>query len=157
MKRHEVRLTCDCQFSHGVVAAGTLVGVIMMRDEKIDPISLLGMIQFNQASIVETELKDIYEPDETVSEESSAFVEESEGTVETVESEDSFDDDQEDAPESDLAGILDESLIELLKLNGIETKAQLLEFLASGKDLVDLDKIGTTRAKRILAAVEGLK
>ncbi len=156
MKRHEVRLTCDCQFSHGVVKAGTLVGVIMMRDEKIEPISLLSMIQFGQASIVATEFEDNDETSQLVAEESSAVVQES---LDSVDDEDpEFDDESEqtDTP-SDLAGILDESLIESLKLNGIETKAQLLEFLASGKDLVDLEKIGTTRAKRILAAVEGLK
>lgn len=150
MKRNEVRLICDCQFSHGVVTAGTLVGIVMMRDEKIDPISLLSMIQFGQASIVAKESEDDEELVVDVVESVEVAVEESEPIEE-----DSFD----EVPElpSDLVGILDESLIESLKLNGIETKAQLLEFLASGKELVDLEKIGSSRAKRILAAVEGLK
>lgn len=150
MKRNEVRLTCDCQFSHGVVKAGTLVGLVMMRDEKIDPISLLSMIQFGQASIVAKESEDEEELVVDAVENTEVAVEEPEPVEEDL-----FD----KAPElpSDLVGILDESLIESLKLNGIETKAQLLEFLASGKELVDLEKIGSSRAKRILAAVEGLK
>jgi hypothetical protein len=158
MKRFKVRLTCDSQFSHGVVKAGTLVGIVTMV-EPIEPTSLLSMIQFGQAAMEQTDSDESEviesEPSNDVERDSSPVPE----TDHLSEEDDSeFDDETEqtDAP-SDLTGILDESLIESLKLNGIETKAQLLEFLASGKDLVDLDKIGTTRAKRILAAVEGLK
>jgi hypothetical protein len=158
MKRFKVRLTSDSQFSHGVVKAGTLVGIVTMV-EPIEPTSLLSMIQFSQAAMEQTD-SDESEVIESASQETITSESESIGDepVDSDSEDSEFDDEPEqtDAP-SDLVGILDESLIESLKVNGIETKAQLLEFLASGKDLVDLEKIGTTRAKRILAAVEGLR
>jgi hypothetical protein len=151
MKKFEIRLTGDSQFSHGVIAAGSLVATISMR-EPIEPTSLLSMIQFGQAS-----MSAAFDQDEPIDQEPIDEV------LDSIESETNLEGLTEELtqePEpiaSDLAEILDETLVEALRSNRIESKAQLLEFLASGKDLVDLDKIGATRAKRILAAVEGLK
>lgn len=45
---------------------------------------------------------------------------------------------------------MSEALQTRLEINGITTVEQLGEFIASGADLVDLEDIGTTYAKRIL-------
>lgn len=158
MKRNEVRLTCDCQFSHGIVKAGTLVGVITMH-ESIDPISLLSMVQFGQASIVEVGSEVKSDPD-------PAFEEMVNEVFDTIESEtnlegltneleqDQIEEAEKSAIESDLDELFDdESLIEALKLNDLRTKQSLLDFVAAEKDFNDLKKIGPTRAKKILAGL----
>ena len=158
MKRNEVRLTCDCQFSHGIVKAGTLVGVIMMQ-EPIDPISLLSMIQFSQASIVavdsEESIKSESVDQELVDEVLDAIESETnlEGLIEDQEQE-SIEEVEKPTIESDLDELFDdESLIEALKLNDLHTKQSLLDFVAAEKDFNDLKKIGPTRAKKILAGL----
>lgn len=157
MKRNEVRLTCDCQFSHGIVKAGTLVGVITMQ-EPIDPISLLSMIQFSQASIVavdsEESIKSESVDQELVDEVLDAIESETnlEGLIEDQEQESI--DEVKPTIESDLDELFDdESLIEALKLNDLHTKQSLLDFVAAEKDFNDLKKIGPTRAKKILAGL----
>ena len=159
MKRNEVRLTCDCQFSHGIVKAGTLVGVITMQ-EPIDPISLLSMIQFSQASIVavdsEESIKSESVDQELVDEVLDAIESETnlEGLIEDQEQE-SIEEGEKPTIESDLDELFDdESLIEALKLNDLHTKQSLLDFVAAEKDFNDLKKIGPTRAKKILAGLD---
>ena len=158
MKRNEVRLTCDCQFSHGIVKAGTLVGVITMQ-EPIDPISLLSMIQFSQASIIavdsEESIKSESVDQELVDEVLDAIESETnlEGLIEDQEQE-SIEEVEKPTIESDLDELFDdESLIEALKLNDLHTKQSLLDFVAAEKDFNDLKKIGPTRAKKILAGL----
>ena len=158
MKRHEVRLACDCQFSHGVVRAGTLVGVITMS-EPIEPTSLLSMIQFGQASIVAVGPEVTIDPDpayeEMVNEVFDAI--ESGTNLEGLTGEigqDQAEQAEKPAIESDLDDLFDdESLIEALKLNDLHTKQSLLDFVAAEKDFNDLKKIGPTRAKKILAGL----
>jgi hypothetical protein len=149
MKKFEVRLTSDSQFSHGIVFAGSLVATISMS-EPIEPTSLLSMIQFSQASIVAVEQEEL-EPELEPESESSANEDQSEedlGENEVVE---------DPKVVSDLADFLDESLIESLAANKITTKDGLFGFISSGKNLVDLEKIGPTRAKRILAAIVAMQ
>ena len=154
MKRHEVRLTCDCQFSHGVITAGTLVGVMIMH-EPIEPTSLLSMIQFSQASIVEVGQEVSVDPD-------PAFEEMVNDVFDSIESETNLEglikypveDLESIAVASDLDELFDdEALVEALKLNDLNTKQDLLDFVAAEKDFNDLKKIGPTRAKKILAGL----
>lgn len=157
MKCFEIRTTGDSQFSHGVVKAGTLVGTLFMN-EPIDPISLLSMVQFSQARIdevsqtehiivEEVDLNDAEAPDphgeqDQSDQDDSGYSGESEESEETS-----------GVSVSDLAEFLDESLVESLAANDITTKEKLIAFVDSGANLVDLEKIGPTRAKKILAAI----
>lgn len=149
MKRFEIKLTGDSQFSHGVVKAGSLVGVLVMR-EPIEPTSILSMIQFSQAMIEEKE--------ESTDESSSDESEQVENVIDTTLDEVTEDEQEPEVVSvSDLTEFLDESLVEALAVNGIKSKSELLEFIASGKDLIDLEKIGLTRAKKILVAVSAIQ
>lgn len=157
MKCFEIRTTVDSQFSHGVVKAGTLVGTLFM-DEPIDPISLLSMVQFSQARIEEVPHGE-KSVDESVDSDEQASEQTLDGSSEAID--DTQSDDESSDPEesesaestSDLAEFLDESLVELLAANKITTKEELFAFVDSGANLVDLEKIGPTRAKKIIAAI----
>jgi phosphate uptake regulator len=54
---------------------------------------------------------------------------------------------------NELSSILDEAVVDALAGNGITTKDQLKEFIATGKELTELNKIGQSRANKILAAL----
>jgi hypothetical protein len=54
---------------------------------------------------------------------------------------------------SDLHAILDEKIVAALEANGLDSQAKLREFVASGKDMGQLDKIGPGRVKTIMAAI----
>ncbi len=157
MKRHEVRLTCDCQFGHGIVKAGTLVGVMTMH-EPIEPTSLLSMIQFSQASIVEVGPEVSVDPNADAEESLNNFLQEVDETESETNLEglikDSVEDLENIAVASDLDELFDdEALVEALKLNDLNTKQDLIDFVAAEKDFNDLKKIGPTRAKKILAGL----
>lgn len=160
MKRFEIRLTGDSQFSHGVVKAGTLVGTLVMS-EPIEPTSLLSMIQFSQACIeekTESNFDHVVLTEETIDTTLDGLDSEK-SSEELIDSDESdtevFEENQ--SVVGDLADFLDESLIESLAANEIFTKEKLFEVIASGKDLTELEKIGPTRAKRILAAVAAMQ
>jgi hypothetical protein len=156
MKKFEIRLTGDSQFSHGVIAAGSLVATISMH-EPIEPTSLLSMIQFGQASMSAIFDKEEFQPESDL--ESFESVEEQpDTTLDGIDSEDNVEDpDQSEPVVGDLVDLLDESLVDSLAANKITTKQELFAFLKTGKDLVDLEKIGPTRAKKILAAIASMQ
>jgi hypothetical protein len=153
MKTFEIRASLDMQFGHGVVKAGTLIGTLIMH-EPVEPTSLLSMTQFHQATISEVESLEIKSVE-------SIEIEQPNDTTLAGPDSDENDDDLTDVfvdtvesnEVSDLAEFFDESIIESLVANEIKTKEQLLAYVDSGANLVDLDKIGATRAKRIMAAV----
>jgi hypothetical protein len=149
MKTFGIRLTGDAQFSHGVVPAGSLVAKISMK-EPIEPTSLLSMIQFGQAS-----MSAIFDQDEDV--EPVVESEEQPAPEDTTLDGQDVEEVEEPKKESDLVEFLDESLVESLAANNITSKDELFAFIASGKELVDLEKIGPTRAKKILAAIAAMQ
>jgi hypothetical protein len=61
-------------------------------------------------------------------------------------------------PDTSLSSIgFDEGLVEALSINGINSRAELQSYIDSGKDLVDLAKIGVVRVKKILELLESAK
>lgn len=142
---HVFKLIRDTQFGQELLVAGTTIGALRIESDSVDVSQLLSMIQYGQVSTESIEVEDAELIDEDVVI-APEIVAESivETVVELLESK----------PESDLALLgLDEVLIESLAANNITTKAELFRFVDSGNNLVDLEKIGPTRAKKILAAI----
>lgn len=142
---HVFKLIRDTQFGQELLVAGTTIGALHMESDSVDVSQLLSMVQYGQVSTESIEVEDAELIDEDVVIAPRVVAESIvETVVELLESK----------PESDLALLgLDEVLIESLAANNITTKAELFKFIDSGNNLVDLEKIGPTRAKKILAAI----
>lgn len=142
---HVFKLIRDTQFGQELLVAGTTIGALHMESDSVDVSQLLSMVQYGQVSTESIEVEDAELIDEDVVIAPGVVAESIvETVVELLESK----------PESDLALLgLDEVLIESLAANNITTKAELFKFIDSGNNLVDLEKIGPTRAKKILAAI----
>jgi hypothetical protein len=157
LKLHTFKLLRDMHFEQTLLTAGTVVGVLQ-SETNVDVSQLLSLVQYNHVSIETTEVD---KPElESIHDDSGSHVPTpNEDDTSEFDSEHVSDDLQDESeltpkPESDLASLgLDEVCIESLAANQITTKEQLKEFVDSGKNLVDLEKIGPTRAKKILAAM----
>ena len=151
-KLHIFTLAKDTNFGSIPIKAGTVLGSLQTDFVCVDPVQLLSMVNYQQVTV---EVVDFTES--ANGEEPAVLVEASEVEIEqVVEQEQSEGGDQSESQVvCDLSSVpgLDDSLIEALTANGIDTTEKLLEFVSSGKDLTDLDKIGPTRAKKILSAL----
>lgn len=161
-KLHIITLNQDIEFSGGRLTAGTVLGNFD-SEVGMDPTQVFNMLQYRQASI---EVVD-YEPEDILANLPSA----SNG--------DEGDDDGlldaadmqpvastisvaaqevaqvEEVKKSDLYSIpMSESTVEALIDGGIPDLEALIEYIQSGKDLVDLPKIGPVKVKNILDAVK---
>jgi hypothetical protein len=159
MQIHTIRLSQETAFGQNTVEGGAIIATISVEHDFIDLFQLLAMVQYRQATIETTEIDD----------ESPAS--HGDQKLDTDESEDDLHAEESNEPEetetvapmavsvsTDLDSLeslgLDEGLVEAIKANKILTVTALREFIDNGNDLVDLDKIGTVRAKKILAALE---
>lgn len=169
MQIHTVRLSQETAFGQNKVEGGAIVATISIEHSFIDLSQLLSMVQYRQATIETTEIDDdpvddlvdesaISEPSEVDDEESDdeAGADENSGGSGAGAGQESASDvpPLNHDPDSIESLGLDESLTEAIKANKILTVAALREFIDQGNDLVDLDKIGTVRAKKIIAALE---
>jgi hypothetical protein len=159
MQIHTIRLSQETAFGQNTVEGGAIIATISVEHDFIDLSQLLAMVQYRQATIETTEIDD----------ESPAL--HGDPKLDADESEDDSHAEESNEPEetetvapmavsvsTDLDSLeslgLDEGLVEAIKANKISTVTGLREFIDNGNDLVDLDKIGTVRAKKILAALE---
>jgi len=169
-KFYKFKLKQDTHFGQEKVEAGTVLAVLRVDVEAADPIQLLSMVNYRQVEVesVEVESK---EPDVDPTDdepESSEDVdtqvdgdvdvdtEQPEGGDLDLDGNDDADSESEssDSVSVDLASIgLEESVIESLHANQINNVQELAAYINSGKDLLDLDKIGASRKAKILTAM----
>lgn len=161
-KLHIITLNQDIEFSGGRLTAGTVLGNFD-SEVGMDPTQVFNMLQYRQASI---EVVD-YEP-EAILDSLPMSLSNDEGEEGD---EDELGDSQpavstvsvaaqevvkvEEVKKSDLYSIpMSESTVEALIAGGIPDLKALIEYIQSGKDLVDLPKIGPAKVKNILDAVK---
>lgn len=169
-----VKTKQSTQFSQTVVPGDTVLFQIFAEVEACDISSLPTLLQYNQVAIEEIEFDEKqFVPDSLIDSESDSESDSSDdesGDNEGDESGDEGSGEQSNAGSNDSTGIdsnqsiddlatlgIDENHIEALKFNGIDSVAKLSAFIAEGKDLVDLLKIGPVRANKILAAFNAVK
>ena len=154
-KMHLFKLVRDMQFGQELLVAGTTIGALHMESNCVDLSQLISMVQYSQVAVESIEVEEaesIHDEPEADANADDTGEFESESDQEQLQSSKAVP--ETIKPENDLASLgLDEVLIESLVANAITTKAELFSFVESGKNLVDLEKIGPTRAKKILAAI----
>lgn len=142
---------------------GTVLGVFETEHEGVEPDQLMHMAKYRQVAVdvseVDSDLmilrddasqEDYLVTDEPGDDDSDSDSEGDETTNLDGQTSDQQSSDQPDADQ--LAGSdLEESVVLALADNGITTRAQLLAFIETGKDLISLKKIGTDRVKKIKA------
>jgi hypothetical protein len=179
MKIHTVRVNQDTHFGQTKLEGGAVIATISMEHDACDLGQVLSMIQYGRAGVETTTVDDETLQDSDADSEAD---EDATETFDDAEDEDQADDDSigdvnqnasdlspsgdaelqpsepgspsEPDPDSLESLGLDEGLVEAIKANNILTQSALREFIDNGNDLVDLDKIGVVRAKKILAALE---
>lgn len=169
-KLYLIKTKQPTQFSQTLIPGDTTLFQIFAEVESCDISLLPTLLQYNQVAIEEIE----YDEKQFVADGSEVDTDSELISIDD-ESDDESDDDGEGSEESnvvaseakgidsnqsidDLATIgIDENLIDALKFNGIDSVAKLSAFIAEGKDLVDLEKIGPVRANKILAAFNAVK
>lgn len=155
-KVYTYTLDQETNFGQTKVSGGTVVANMVVEHDCIDPMQVVTMAQYRQMSVVVTDLdqddspvveKDLVLDREPINVQSESESDElSESIIENEA--------PSDAPiKSDLHAILDEKIVSALEANGLDSQAKLREFIASGKDMSELDKIGPGRVKTIIAAI----
>jgi hypothetical protein len=157
-KAYTYTLDQETHFGQTKIAGGTVVANMVVEHDCIDPTQILSMAMYRQVSVVVTDLDPNDVPvSDNVSLEGETVACDIQVTEEaTSESADVSNDAPIDQPiGSDLHAILDEKIVAALEANKIDSQAKLREFIASGKDMSELDKIGPVRVKTIMAAISG--
>jgi hypothetical protein len=179
MKIHTVRVNQDTHFGQTKLDGGAIIATISMEHDACDLGQVLSMIQYRQASVetttVDDETLEFSDVDSEADEDATELFDDGEDedqAEDDIESPDDVQNASELSPSDDelppaepisssepdpdsLESLgLDESLTEAIKANKILTKSALREYIDNGNDLLDLEKIGGVRAKKILAALE---
>lgn len=169
MKLHQIRLSQDTSFGQHTLEGGTVIATISIDHPFVDLSQVLSMVQYRQALIETTEVDDdasvdlVAAPSEASEDDGGEWGEDHDKQELGDSDEDAGAGATSDVPPASPASAdperleslgLDEGLVEAIKANGIATVSALKEFIDAGNDLVDLDKIGTVRAKKIIAALE---
>jgi hypothetical protein len=155
-KVYTYTLLQETNFGQTKVAGGTVVANMVVEHDCIDPMQIVTMAQYRQISVEVTDLDQenipVVEKDLVLDREPNNV--QSEG--DSSDSSESISENEAPSDEpikSDLHAILDEKIVSALEANGIDSQAKLREFIASGKDMSELDKIGPGRVKTIMAAI----
>ena len=156
-KVYTYTLDQETNFGQTKVSGGTVVANMVVEHDCIDPMQVVTMAQYRQMSVVVTDLDQddipVVEKDLVLDREPINTQSESESGESGSELSDA-NEAPSDAPiKSDLHAILDEKIVSALEANGLDSQAKLREFIASGKDMSELDKIGPGRVKTIMAAI----
>jgi hypothetical protein len=156
-KVYTYTLLQETNFGQTKVAGGTVVANMVVENDCIDPMQIVTMAMYRQISVEVTDLDQenipVVEKDLVLDREPNNVQSEGEARESGSESGDA-NEAPSDAPiKSDLHAILDEKIVSALESNGIDSQAKLREFIASGKDMSELDKIGPGRVKTIMAAI----
>lgn len=145
MKRTAFALTRQTHIGGSIVEAGTIVAIVESEYPFDSIFSLAGQMGL-------TEVQD-HAIEASQAEEDQVEATDEESLVEPEQLESSPVVEQVEVPAEGIllneAG-MSEALYSRLATNGITTVEQLTEFIAGGGDLVELEDIGTTYAKRIL-------
>lgn len=163
-KLHIITLNQDTEFSGIKLTAGTVLGSFD-SEVGIDPTQAFNMLQYRQASVdvIEYDPKDqdellptnVPSDDDDDSDDVIKASDATEPNVAVAVSDQVAVDKVDNTPQSDLYSIpLSESTVEALIAAGIPDLKALTDYIASGKDLVDLPKIGPVKVKNILDALK---
>lgn len=160
MQIHTIRLSQETAFGQNTVEGGAIVATISVEHDFIDLSQVLAMVQYRQATIETTEIED-----------ESQVSKKDESHEDAIESDDDSNAEESNEPEetetvsplavsvsTDLDSLeslgLDEGIVEAIRINKIPSVTALKEYIDKGNNLIDLDKIGTVRANKIVAALE---
>lgn len=153
MRKLEIRSASKINFGNGDIEANVVLGRI---ETDLDVDQLIAAVNFKMAVCVdpaEVEAAAPASPGE--GQLPGNTTDPSLGGSESASESDS-DQDQDSEGDSSTAietVIDDEGTVEALKAAGLFTVESVREYVDGGKDLVELDSIGTTRKKRILIAI----
>lgn len=155
MKTFAIKLGKEIAVNGVLMPAGYQVAAIT---GEVDPMTLLGLIQFHHAEVEEVTDADDGDEDGGDDSESDSDIEEDEPVATSdAESEVSQDGEQSAEPQeaapaaaSFLVDGLDEKIAKALESNGVNSPDDVRKLIAEGFDLTELEDIGEVRAKKIL-------
>lgn len=156
-KVYTYTLDQETNFGQTKVAGGSVVANMVVEHDCIDPMQLVTMAMYRQIKVEVTDLDpvdvSVVEKDLVLDREPINVQSESESSESGSEGSDANKAPSDEPIKSDLHAILDEKIVTALEANGLDSQAKLREFIASGKDMSELDKIGPGRVKTIMAAI----
>src|SRR5574343_81112 len=163
-KIHVIKLKYPVQFGQVNVGTEQPIALVTISHPDISLGSVLSALQYNHAEVAEVLDYDEEDQDPEVPEE--AAPQPSQEESESGENDPNLEGNSGSEGQTDQGGQLpqvtsdlaaagfDEGLIEALAANEIMNLEQLRNVVASGKELIDLDKIGVVRAKKILELLQ---